>query len=69
MVPQPNLSFFANPDDAEFEWLLCLASAVQARERPAKFTPECQPPLDPNLRSRLQSLLKELRGGQEVGTA
>ena len=69
MVTQPNVSFFANPDDAEFEWLLCLASAIQARERPAEIAPETQPPPKPNLRRRLRTLLKGLRGAQRVGAA
>jgi len=69
MLPQANPSFSANPDDAEFEWLLCLASAMQARERPAKSVPETEPPPEPNLLSKLQGLLKGLRGGQGIGVA
>ena len=69
MLPDPTPSFFANPDDAEFEWLLCLASALQSRERPAKSAPETEPPPEPNLRSKLQGLLKGLRGGQGIGVA
>lgn len=69
MLRQPNPSFCVNPDDAEFEWLLCLSAAIQARERPAKPAPESQPPLELNLRSRLQVLLKGLRGGQGIRAA
>jgi hypothetical protein len=67
MLSQAEPFFSANPEDAEFEWLLCLAAAVQARERPEKSAPEGQPPPQPNLRSRLQALLKGLRGGQGIG--
>ena len=31
MLPQTNPSFCASESDAELEWLLCLASALQAR--------------------------------------
>ena len=69
MSTQPNPSGPATPDDAEFEWLLCLASAMQTRERAAKTGPESQGPAEPKLRSKLQSFLKGLRGGQRIGLA
>jgi hypothetical protein len=35
MPRQPNSSFCAAEGDAEFEWLLCLAAAIQARDQQA----------------------------------
>ncbi len=69
MLPQPNTPAFPNTDDAEFEWLLCLVSAIQAHERRAKSAPKSQPPPEPKLGSKLQALLKGLRGGQRIGVA
>jgi hypothetical protein len=67
MLPQTNASFIVKPDDAEFEWLLCLASAMQACERPAKFSRERQPSPEQDLWNRLQSWLKGRRGGPRIG--
>jgi hypothetical protein len=48
MLPQPNPSFCATEVDAELEWLLCLASAMQAREKQtAKSAAEHKPPPEP----------------------
>lgn len=45
MLPQTNPSFCASESDAELEWLLCLASALQARgKQTAKSAAERQPP-------------------------
>jgi hypothetical protein len=56
MLGQPNPTFRATEGDAELEWLLCLASAIQAREQQAAKSagkgqphpfrnacPECKP--------------------------
>ena len=44
MLPEPNPPFVADQDDAELEWLLCLASTLQARDQQAaKSAPEGQP--------------------------
>jgi hypothetical protein len=66
MLPEPSTPVSPSPDDAEFEWLLCLVAAIKVRERPAKSAPESQPPPEPKLRSRLQALLKGLRAGQRM---
>jgi hypothetical protein len=36
MRPKRIVSFFAAESDAELEWLLCLAAALQAREQRAE---------------------------------
>ncbi len=70
MVPKPNASYFAPAADAELEWLLCLAAAMQAREKqPKKFKTESQPPPKPRFWSRLQDLLKGLRGSERLRAA
>ena len=44
MLPEPNPPFVADQDHAELEWLLCLASTLQARnQQAAKSAPEGQP--------------------------
>jgi hypothetical protein len=54
MLPQPNPSFCATEGDAELEWLLCLAAAIQAREQQAaKPAAERQPPPEPTFLSGL----------------
>ena len=35
MLPEYNPSFSGMQDDTELEWLLCLASALQARDQQA----------------------------------
>jgi len=67
MFPKSSPSFLANPD-AELEWLLCLAAALQARQKePPKLTAEYRPSPEHTLRRRLQSLLK--RGTQRIPAA
>jgi hypothetical protein len=67
MLPKSSPSFLVNPD-AELEWLLCLAAALQSRQKqPSKLTAEFQPSPEPTLRRRLQSLLK--RGTQWIPAA
>jgi hypothetical protein len=36
MRPNPTQPSFGTEEDAELEWLLCLAAALQAREQQAK---------------------------------
>jgi len=70
MVPQPKPSYFASPDDAELEWLLCLAAAIQTREQPQRtFEPECKPLPPQSFRTKLQSILKGLRGSERFRAA
>jgi hypothetical protein len=67
MLPNSSPSVLAKPD-AELEWLLCLAAALQARQKqPAKVAAEFRPAPEPTFRRRLQSFLK--RGTQRIPAA
>jgi hypothetical protein len=70
MLPEPNLSFIDTQDDSELEWLLCLASALQAREQQlAKSAAKRQPPPEPTLLQGLKALLKGLRRPERIRAA
>ena len=70
MLPQSNPSFFTTSDDTELEWLLCLAAAMQAREKQtAKSADESQPSPEPKHLRGLQGFLKGLRKQQRIDAA
>jgi hypothetical protein len=70
MLPQPNTSFFPTPDDSELEWLLCLAAAVQAREKQqAELAAKDEPTSEPTFLRSLQALLKGLRKSERIRAA
>ncbi len=65
MVPQPKQSSAATPSDAEFEWLLCLAAAMQAREQEsAKIATGDRPAPQPRFLHVLRALVKGLHKPQ-----
>jgi hypothetical protein len=67
MLPKASPSFLANPD-AELEWFLCLASALQARHKQSeKLTVERQPLPEPSVLRKLQGLFR--RGTQRTTAA
>jgi hypothetical protein len=58
MLPKSSPSLRASPD-AELEWLLCLAAALQARQKqPANSAAEYQSPPASMIRRKLRALLK-----------
>ena len=65
MLPEPKSSFIAAQDDAELEWLLCLASALQAgNPQAAEAAAARQAPPTATLFQELKGLLKGLRSSQ-----
>ena len=70
MLSEPNPQFVAAHDDAELEWLLCLASAVQARnQQTAKAAATPQAPPEATLFQELKELLKGLRRPERTRAA
>jgi hypothetical protein len=66
MLPDPSPLPIARPD-AELEWLLCLAAALQSRQnQPVILAAEKKSP-EPTIRRRLQALLR--RGTQRIPAA
>ncbi len=70
MLPQSKPSFFETSNDAELEWLLCLASALQARHnRPARLAAESHSLPEPRPKSGRQDPLKGRRWNQRISAA
>ena len=70
MPPKPSQPFSATQSDAELEWLLCLAAALQTHQREfSKPTVERLPPPGPSFLRGLQTLLKGLRRPERTRAA
>jgi hypothetical protein len=69
MAPEPNPPLVDAQDDAELEWLLCLASALQAREQPAAESHAQRQPPEATLDQELKGSLKELRRPERIRMA
>jgi hypothetical protein len=62
MLPQPKQPPSPKPNDAEFEWLLCLAAARQAREQePAWIATGHRSAPQPRFLHGLRALMKGLQ--------
>jgi len=65
MLPQPKHPSSATSSDAEFEWLLCLAATMQAREQEsAKVANGDCPTPQPRFLHVLRALVKGLHKPQ-----
>lgn len=69
-MPREVQSYFPTHDDAELEWLLCSASAIQAREKQkVESVAERQPSRNSPVLDRLQTLLKGLGRAERIRAA
>jgi hypothetical protein len=65
VLPQPNQPCSPTSNDAEFEWLLCLAAARQAREKEsARMATGDRPGPQPRFLHVLRALVKGLHKPQ-----